>query len=454
MKRLRLLVAVFFSKLIYAACKLTGSRASTAPGKYARKICPDLIEQLAKKVRRQIIVVCGTNGKTTTNNLINTTLTKAGYKTVCNNVGANMLNGVAAAFCKSAGLFGGLRADFACLEVDEANLRLLFREAIPHTVVVTNLFRDQLDRYGEVNSTFALLKDAFDMAKDAKLVLNADDPVTSEFGMGRDAIYYGADSKADMKSCSEIRDALHCPKCGQALSYEYYMYDKIGKFSCEKCGYKNKNAEYRAKNIRVKNGLLCFDADFGGEIYSAESEVSGLYNVYNMLMAAAALDNAGIERSVIMKVLCSQKPEPGRMSKFVIKGKTLYLMLSKNPTGFNQSVTAVINDERKKDVLLALNATPADGEDVSWLWDVDFEAMLESGAGSYTVTGGRRYDMYLRLKYGGYDEKKITVCDDTDTAIENILAKDGEVCYLLVNYSAMYPAYKALVALEEGSEGR
>lgn len=454
MKRLRLAVAVFFSKLIYLACRLTGSRASTAPGKYARRICPDLIEQLAKKVRRQIIVVCGTNGKTTTNNLINTTLVKAGYKTVCNNVGANMLNGVAASFCKSAGLFGGLRADYACLEVDEANLRLLFKEAIPSTIVVTNLFRDQLDRYGEVDSTFVLLKDAFDMAKDAKLILNADDPVTSAFGIDRDAVYYGADGKADMRGCDEMRDGARCPECGGELAYEYYLYDKIGKFSCKNCGYTNKNAEYKAKNIRVKNGLLCFDADFGGELYSAESEVSGLYNVYNMLMAAAALDNAGIERSVIMKVLCSQKPEPGRMSKFDIKGKTLYLMLSKNPTGFNQSVTAVINDERKKDVLLALNATPADGEDVSWLWDVDFETMLEGNAESYTLTGGRRYDMYLRLKYGGYDEQAMTLCDDIDSAIENLLSKSGDVCYLLVNYSAMYPAYRALKSLEKGSDGR
>lgn len=172
-----------------------------------------------------------------------------------------------------------------------------------------------------------------------------------------------------------------------------------------------------------------------------------------MLMAAATLDNAGIERSLIMKVLCLQKPEPGRMSRFDIKGKSLYLLLSKNPTGFNQSVTTVINDGRSKSVLLALNATPADGEDISWIWDVDFETMLEGEAKSYTITGERRYDMYLRLKYASYDERIMTVCDDIADAVAQMLDKEGDVCYLLVNYSAMYPAYKALEELA-GREGQ
>lgn len=158
MDRIRLIFAVIAAKLILLFCRITGSRGSATPGKYARALCPQVIALLAAKVKKGIIVVCGTNGKTTTNNLINAALVQAGYKTVCNNAGANMLNGIAAAFCKGAGLFGTMRADYACIEADEANLPLLFAQAKPDIIVVTNLFRDQLDRYGEIDLTGAAFK--------------------------------------------------------------------------------------------------------------------------------------------------------------------------------------------------------------------------------------------------------------------------------------------------------
>lgn len=452
MKRIRLAAAVAAAKIIYMLCRLSGSRASATPGKYARLICGDVIGMLAKKVRKQIIVVCGTNGKTTTNNLINTTLVRAGYKTVCNSAGANMLNGIAAAFCKSAGIFGTLDADYACIEVDEANLPLFFEQAQPSVIVVTNLFRDQLDRYGEIDITAKILKRAFDMAPEATLILNADDPVTSVFGEGRRAIYYATGGKTDMLGCDEIRDGGSCQKCGCELSYQYYLYGQLGKYRCPECGYTNPKAEYTADNIRVREGVLCFDVERGGRRFRAESEVSGLYNVYNMLMAYAALDTAGINSEFIMGVLCSQKPEPGRMSRFCIDGKTVYLLLSKNPTGFNQSVMTVINDSRDKDVTIILNDRPQDGEDISWIWDVDFETLYGCGANNYTVTGDRRFDMYLRLKYAGYDESKISVRDTIDGALEKMLESGSSLFYVLVNYTAMYPAYTALTALEKGCE--
>ena len=450
MKYIRLVLALIVSKMLYMACRLSGSRASTAPGKYARMICPDIIELLSKKVRKQIIIVCGTNGKTTTNNLINTALVRAGYKTVCNSVGANMLNGIAAAFCRRAGIFGAFNVDYACLEVDEANLPLLFKELEPSIIVVTNLFRDQLDRYGEADSTAKILQRAIDMAPDAKLILNADDSVTSVFGEGRDALYYGTDTDVDLIKCDEIRDGGICPKCGHKLSYEYYLYSQIGKYSCAQCGYKNPKATYTARDIKVLDGVLHFDICSYGLVSHAESEITGLYNVYNLMMAYSALDAIGIDKKFILSVLCSQKPEPGRMSKFNIGGKLLYLILSKNPAGFNQSVAVSVNDTRKKAVLFALNDAPSDGEDISWIWDVDFETLLKSGEKQYIITGERRFDMYLRLKYALCDESLICVCDTIEEAIKKLIKCDGNVGYLLVNYTAMYPAYVHLKALEKG----
>lgn len=450
MKYIRLVLAVIVSKILYTLCRLSGSRASTAPGKYARMICPDIIEQLSKKIKKQIIVVCGTNGKTTTNNLINTALVLAGYKTVCNSVGANMLNGIAAAFCKGAGLFGTFNVDYACLEVDEANMPLLFKELEPSIIVVTNLFRDQLDRYGEADSTAKILQSAIDMAPGAKLILNADDSVTSVFGERRDALYYGTDTDVDLIKCEEIRDGSICPKCGHTLEYEYYLYSQIGKYSCMQCGYKNPKAAYVASNIKIVDGVLHFDICSNGFMSHAESEITGLYNVYNLMMAYSALDALGIDKKFILSVLCSQKPEPGRMSKFNIGGKTMYLILSKNPAGFNQSVAVSVNDTRKKAILLALNDAPSDGEDISWIWDVDFETLLKSDKKQYIITGERRFDMYLRLKYALCDESLLCVCDTMEEAINQLIKCDVETGYLLVNYTAMYPAYLALKALEEG----
>lgn len=452
MKRIRLFFAVLAAKILFLVCRLAGSRGSATPGLYARRLCPDIISLLAAQVQKGIVVVCGTNGKTTTNNLINAALTKAGYRTVCNQAGANMLNGIAAAFCKSAGIFGTLRADYACIEVDEANLPLFFAQAKPDFIVVTNLFRDQLDRYGEIDLTAQLMKKAFAMAPKARLILNADDPVTSVFGEGRDAVYYGAQSNPHMLAVEEIRDGSNCQKCGAPLDYDYYLYGQIGKYHCPSCGYENPKAVYCADKIKIENGILHFDVQSGGLASHAESEVTGLYNVYNMLMAYAALDLLGVDKKSILSVLCAQKPEPGRMSRFEIDGKTVYLLLSKNPTGFNQSVTTVINDVRDKDVMLALNDKPQDGEDISWIWDVDFEALGRADVGRYTVTGTRRYDMFLRLKYAGHDAGRIAVCPTTEAALAAMLDSACSLYYVLVNYTAMYPAYVALAKLEK--EGR
>ena len=256
MNKLRLMLATCAAKLIFFVCAVLKSRGSTAPGNIALKICPDFTKLMSKQIRQKIIIVCGTNGKTTTNNLINSILTKAGYKTVCNNVGANMLGGVAAAFAKRANIFGRLDADFATLEVDEANLHLLFRHLTPDVITVTNLFRDQLDRYGEIDATSKLLKKAFLLAPQAQLVLNADDPVTSVFETKKENIYYNIAEKTGLLSCRERRDGSDCPKCGMALDYDYFNYGQLGKFTCKHCGYTNPVATYSASDIKIEDGRI------------------------------------------------------------------------------------------------------------------------------------------------------------------------------------------------------
>lgn len=448
--QIRLAFAVCAAKLAKIACRLVGSRASALPGQIARKICPDFIARMAKQVRGEIIVTCGTNGKTTTNNLMYTCLTKAGKKCVCNNIGANMLTGIASAFVRASSLTGRVDADCACFEIDEAYLRLAFREFTPDVVVVTNLFRDQLDRYGEVDATAKLLSDAFALAPKATYVLNADDPLTSTFGHGKNAVYYGIAEEPALRRPTENLSGAACTKCGAPLAYDYHCYDKIGHYRCAKCGYTNPQTAVSATEVALLEGTLRFKI---GAMQVA-TPITGIYNVYNLLMAYTAMRHVGVADAVCESVFNAQKPEPGRMSKFTVAGKTAYLILSKNPTGFNQSVMTVLNDAREKDVLVAINDAAGDGEDVSWIWDVDFESLLACGVGRFVLSGTRCYDVYLRLQYAGADMTKIVVEPDAAEAIRAFSALPASLGYALVNYTAMYPAYLALekLAAQEGGK--
>lgn len=442
--KIQMMVAVCAAKLAKAACRLIGSRATTLPGKIAQKLCPNFISEMAKQVRGEIIVTCGTNGKTSTNNLMYTCLTKAGKSCVCNSGGANMLTGIAAAFADAASLSGKLKADFACFEIDEAYLRHAFRAFTPDVVVVTNLFRDQLDRYGEVDATAKLLAEAFALAPEATYVLNADDPLTSTFGQGKKAVYYGIGEALSLRRCKEKHAGEVCALCGAPLKYDYYCYDKIGSYRCTGCGYTNPQAAVLATDVRLQEGALQFAI---GDMPVA-TPITGIYNIYNILMATAAMRTVGVSSQVCAEVFNAQKPEPGRMSRFAIGGKTAYLILSKNPAGFNQSVMTVLNDARQKDVLVAVNDAPGDGEDVSWIWDVDFESLVQCSIDRFILSGTRCYDAYLRLQYAGVPTEKLIAEPNGDAAVALLAHGDSPIGYALVNYTAMYPTYLALEKLE------
>ncbi len=449
--QIRLVAAVCAAKIAKLACRAIGSRATALPGKVARRICPDFNTRMAKQVRGKILVTCGTNGKTTTNNLMYACLKKAGKKCVCNNGGANMLTGIAAAFAEAASFTGKLDTDFACFEIDEAYLRHAFREFTPDVVAVTNLFRDQLDRYGEVDATKKLLEEAFSLAPEAIYILNADDPLTSSFGIDKNAVYYGIGEALSLRRCEENAVQNTCTLCGAKLQYAHISYDRIGKYVCPSCGYENPKAAVTAKNIVLREGVLCFEIENSMQI---RTPITGIYNIYNILSATAAMRSIGVADEICESVFNAQKPEPGRMSQFHIADKTAYLILSKNPTGFNQSVMTVLNDEREKNILISINDAAGDGEDVSWIWDVDFESLRNGSIAHVVLSGVRCYDMYLRLQYGGFDMDKVSVYPETSAAVDALLHNDAGIGYALVNYTAMYPTYLAMEkkVKEQGGE--
>lgn len=436
------LAAIWTGKAVSFAGRVMGRKSTSAPGAAAMKIYPALVSDMNKRVRKKVIVTCGTNGKTTTNNVICKALESKGYKVLCNRIGANMPVGIATAYLESADWLGRIDADYACLEVDEAYARIIFKDVKPDTMVITNLFRDQLDRYGELDGTISLIKDAIALAEGVTLVLNADDPVCVQFAkcpqVGR-TLFYGV-SENVTENAEQSKEGRFCPICGEELAYNYYHYSQLGDFYCTKCGYKRPTPDFEIKDVSLKSPMRF---SVNGEMMAVNYK--GFYNVMNLGAVYAALRSVGESTNNFTDLLKDYKPQIGRMQEFEL-GKTVIMSLSKNPAGFNQAIDTVNSDDRKKDVIIAINDNAGDGRDVSWLWDVGFDRLKNDNLNTLTLTGIRKYDLGLRFKYGGVGVDLIT--DDMKGAVISALGTKSEVVYIMVNYTAMYPTDAVLREIE------
>lgn len=435
-------LAIIACKVLITAGRLMGKKGSSAPGGIAMKIAPNLLRHLSSQVKGEIIAVCGTNGKTTTNNLLCDLLLAKGKNVVCNNVGANMLQGVACSFISKADIFGRLNCDYAAIECDEASLRHVVKHVTPDKIVITNMFQDQLDRYGEVEMTAALLNEAIDKLPDVTLILNADDPVSMLFAKDKKCVFYGIDHK----TIPGEYDKQLCIHCGAELDYSVRYYSQLGHYKCDKCGFARPECHYTAENVSLDNGIA-FDVRYGDQVTKLSLNYRGFYNIYNVLASFCAFESTGLGTEGINDVYNSYKPQIGRMETFTIGGKTVILNLFKNPAGFNQSIATVMQDDRAKDILIALNDNPSDGKDISWIWDSNFEELSGAKVNSIICSGMRRYDLALRIKYARLGEA--STADITAETIRQLIAQSGEVCYLLVNYTALFSTQNILKELEQ-----
>ncbi|MBR5152396.1 MAG: DUF1727 domain-containing protein [Clostridia bacterium] len=438
---MRKLLAVWAAKLASVAGLLVGKKSSSTPGAIALKICPDLIRILSKELTKGVICTCGTNGKTTTNNLLNSALKQCGYTTVCNDLGANMLSGVAAAFAKSCNLFGKLRGDWAVLEIDEAFARKVFAHLTPNYMVVTNLFRDQLDRYGEIDTTMALLREAIAMHPNLTLILNGDDPLSSQFGEGRRAYYYGI-SEQVLPQSDNMEEGRFCAKCGKEQHYHFTHYNQLGDYYCPHCGNKRPQIDFSATDVDL-SGSMKFTVNHQVPIHV---NYRGFYNIYNILAVYSALQVMGITNQDFNAILSDYKPQIGRM-ELIDLGKPFILNLAKNPAGFNQAIQTVMLDKRRKDVIVAINATANDGKDLSWLWDANFDQLADENLNRLYVSGVRRHDLALRFRYADIPVERI--CDSVEEALKLCLTTDAEVCYVLVNYSVLFSTQSTMLELQK-----
>ncbi len=450
MNRLRLTFAIIVCKLTVVASRILGKKGSSGPGELAMRICPGILSYLSKQVKGDIIAVCGTNGKTTTNNLLYSLLSSNKRSVVCNNVGANMLYGVCCAFILKSNLFGKLNADFAAIEIDEASCVKVFPHVKPDKMIITNLFRDQLDRYGEIDATIDYIKRALEMSPETELILNGDDPLSAQFGkgLGRKCYYMSVDENVGM-SLDEVREGRFCMFCGAKLSYEYYHYSQLGKYKCPSCSFTRPEPDFKVYNVKLDNGIS-FTMDYFGKTRDFSVSYRGFYNIYNIALsyAAAYLANGGdIENADI--IFESYKPQIGRMEEFNLGEKTVVLNLSKNPAGFNQTISAVGNDTREKILLIGVNDNAGDGKDISWLWDVDFERLKAVNAKKIILTGIRVDDLAVRLKYAGINEDKMIKCADLKSAAQTLAGSETDVCYALVNYTVVFKMQQIFKELEK-----
>lgn len=444
--KLRRIIAVWAAKIVKIGCQAAGKQGVTLAGQIAIKIYPDILKELAKEVKNDIFVVCGTNGKTTTNNLLCSVIEAEGKKVVCNHTGSNMLNGVVSAFVLAAKLNGKLDADYACIEIDEASTVRILPFFHPDYMVLTNLFRDQLDRYGEIDITMNLLKRAMEMAPDMKVVVNGDDSLSAFLAMSSENKYitYGISHRYFKENTTnEIREGRFCKNCGDKLVYNFYHYSQLGDYECPTCGFKRPVLDYDAKNVQAKD-VLSFDVN---EDVHIEANYRGFYNIYNILAVYATAKSSGISTRMFNQVLKNYNPQNGRMEHFSIRGTEVILNLAKNPAGFNQNISAVMEDKNPKDIIIMINDNSQDGIDISWLWDVDFDKMSDESIQSITVTGIRAMDMRLRLKYVDISSE---IEESIENAIKNKIENGTGNLYVLVNYTGLYHTHNVLKKMEGG----
>jgi UDP-N-acetylmuramyl tripeptide synthase len=456
--KLRLSLAILAGKITAWVSRFYGHKGSSLPGVVARRIYHGALRDLAAQVGRGVLVISGTNGKTTTTNMIVKILGDAGYKVTSNLEGANLITGVTASLIKDAGIWGKLNCDYAVLEVDEASMPGVLREVNAGVVVLTNFFRDQLDRYWELDKITGIIHDALHKQKQATLILNADDPLVAQFQKTTSvpALFYGLGANdQSARTGAQTRDGKFCPFCGAALDYRFFHYSQLGLYSCPGCEFSRPVPQVEAFEPKVEGGQTRCRLVYDGREVELAVQVQGLYNLYNALAAFSVGLHLGLDSGPALDSLGRYRPVTGRMEVFNYKGKLAYLNLVKNPTGFNEGLATLCAAKGSKDVFIAINDNDADGRDVSWLWDVDFEMLGEDHRlfNSFVCCGLRGEEMAVRLKYAGVPINKVSINANMHQAIKSALAGSAGAAYLFSTYTALWPAQKMIkkLAVEGGA---
>lgn len=444
--RTRLTAAVAAGKMAGMLSRRLGRGGTALPGLVAERIAPDLVEELGGQLGRGAVLITGTNGKTTTSRMLAAILAAAGIPSLHNREGSNLMRGIAATLLGRASPRGRLRDAGGLLglfETDEATLPAATRALQPRAVAFTNLFRDQLDRYGEVDTVAAFWREAIAALPPAcTLVLNADDPSVADLSLawGGPVHWFGVDDPTAAAGDAGAVDARWCGACNADFAYDRRHFAHVGWWRCTGCGRARPAPDTAAARIALGLEGAAVAVPGLGEI---TLPVTGWYNVYNALAAAAVARVLGLPPGAIRTGLAAVRPAFGRQETAVLDGRRLHLLLAKNPAGANQVLRLLAGLAACSNVAVLLNDRFADGQDVSWIWDVDYELL----AGRVTrpwAGGDRAEDMALRLKYAGWPPAP--AIPEPGALLDAILAAvpPGEDVFLIPTYTAMLDLREAL----------
>ncbi|HEX7609533.1 MAG TPA: MurT ligase domain-containing protein [Solirubrobacteraceae bacterium] len=455
------------ARAVGALSRLRGSGGTSAPGRVLIRLAPGAIGALGARLSRGSVLVSATNGKTTTTAMAAEILQRAGIALVHNQAGANMAGGVATTLLGAARPHAGIAGELGLFEVDELWLASLASELQPRAILLSNLFRDQLDRYGELEtiaeSWEGVLRDG-----GAQLVLNADDPLIADLGRERaEVVYFGLDDDSlELPGMAHAADAKHCRRCGAPYVFDAIYLGHLGHYHCRSCGRQRPTPAVSATGVTLE-GVRA--AHFTLHTPAGESEVRlalpGLYNVYNALAAAALATALEIPLEMIVAGLEGTQAAFGRAETVTLtpaRGsgngsaaapREMRIMLIKNPAGANEVLRTLALEPGEHDLLGVLNDQIADGRDVSWIWDADFE-LLAGRVRRITCSGSRAADLATRLKYAGVEPERISVEPGLAAALAHAAAdRPGEVAplYAIPTYTAMLALRELLVARGEAS---
>jgi UDP-N-acetylmuramyl tripeptide synthase len=432
------------ANLVAAAIRATGAgQASSLPGKVANALFPRYLSDHARRLDDGLVMVTGTNGKTTTANMAAGVLLGAGRDLVHNAEGANLLSGIATAFARHP------RARFALLEVDEAIMPLAVqRLRSPGVVVLTNLFRDQLDRYGEVDRLAEGWLRALRPLEGTTLVANADDPLVTHVAeeSGLPTVYFGVEVEGGGAG-NEVSDVAVCPRCATMLTYTARWLSQLGDYRCPQCDFARPPRDLSAVLVPADGpgATARVSGSFGA--CEVRLRVPGVHNVYNALGALGLSIEVGVDPPSALRTLAAYQPVFGRWSMVRRGDTTVRVNLAKNPAGMNQTLRALGDVPGAKALVFVLNDNIADGRDISWIWDVDFEELLPT-ADWVVTTGTRRHEMALRLSYAGVPDERLDTAAGVGAALGLLAQRRAHSVFLLPTYTALKEVRATLAGWE------
>lgn len=433
--------AIIIGKLIAIINKTRGTGATAAPGLYALKIDPNLVKKISAKNKLKSIVISGTNGKTTTSRILYDIVSKK-YKVIHNRQGSNLLRGIASTMIGKVSLSGRLNCEYAIWECDEAALLPTSQNIEIDALVLLNLFRDQLDRYGEIDTTRKKWQEVVkDLKPNSTLILNTDDPSVnylSKFTKSK-KIFFGLNTtEIDLPKVENVADVKFCPNCSGKLIYIDLYSAHLGTYKCAKCSFKRETPQ-------VFISAITFDKDYSTNInvsinnksVSTSYQLPGLFNAYNVLAALTAAFSLGVDPKSASKNIGKFTAAFGRYQNIKLDDKNMLLFLIKNPAGANEVIRTIATNN-KINLLVVLNDNIADGRDVSWIWDTNWEA-LTGKITNIDVAGTRAWDMALRLKYSQIKIDKTNIHEDLNVSIGKALSKisKNDTLFILPTYTAL-----------------